>query len=176
MFNKLLRENSIVAGILTVIRIYLGWHWLTAGWGKVVNDFDATGFLANAVANPVTSGSDGEIMYPLYVKFVEAFALPNAPLINILIPWGEVLVGLGLFLGCLTTYAAFFGMVMNFAFLLAGTISSNPWDILLSIFIAVAGYNAGKFGLDRFVIPLFREELKITNTSGNSTNTISKNT
>ncbi|MEK5231178.1 DoxX family protein [Lysinibacillus sp. FSL K6-0232] len=176
MFNKLLRENTIVAGVLTVIRIYLGWHWLTAGWGKVVNDFDATGFLINAVENPVTSGSSGELMYPLYVKFIEAFAVPNAQLINILIPWGEVLVGLGLILGCLTTYAAFFGMVMNFAFLLAGTISSNPWDILLAIFIAAAGYNAGKFGLDRFVIPLFREELKIANINDTSTKAISKNT
>ncbi len=36
MFNQLLRENNIVAVILTVIRVYLGWHWLTAGWGKTV--------------------------------------------------------------------------------------------------------------------------------------------
>lgn len=59
---------------------------------------------------------------------------------------------------CLTTYAAFFGMVMNFAFLLAGTISSNPFDILLAIFIVVAGYNAGKFGLDRFVMPIISKK------------------
>ena len=48
---------------------------------------------------------------------------------------------------------------MNFAFLMAGTISSNPWDILLAIFIAVAGYNAGKFGLDRFIIPIIGEKM-----------------
>lgn len=160
MFNQLLRENNIVAGILTVIRVYLGWHWLTAGWGKLFNGFDASGFLANAIANPVTSGE--ELAYPLYVKFIESFALPNAELINILVPWGEFLVGLGLILGCLTTYAAFFGMVMNFAFLMAGTISSNPWDILLAIFIAVAGYNAGKFGLDRFIMPIIGEKMART--------------
>lgn len=157
MFNQLLRENNIVAVILTVIRVYLGWHWLTAGWGKRFNSFDASGFLANAITNPVTSGE--ELAYPLYVKFIESFALPNAGLINILVPWGEFLVGLGLILGCLTTYAAFFGMVMNFAFLMAGTISSNPWDILLAIFIAAAGYNAGKFGLDRFIMPIISEKM-----------------
>lgn len=157
MFNQLLRENNIVAVILTVIRVYLGWHWLTAGWGKLFNSFDASGFLANAITNPVTSGE--ELAYPLYVKFIESFALPNARLINILVPWGEFLVGLGLILGCLTTYAAFFGMVMNFAFLMAGTISSNPWDILLAIFIAAAGYNAGKFGLDRFIMPIISEKM-----------------
>lgn len=151
MFNKLLRENNIVAGILTVIRVYLGWHWLSAGWGKITNGFDAGGFLANAAANPVAKGE--ELVYPTYAKFLESFAVPNADLFSVLIPWGEFLVGLGLILGCLTTYAAFFAMVMNFSFLFAGTISSNPFDILLAIFIAAAGYNAGKFGLDRFVTP-----------------------
>ena len=152
MFNKLLRENNIVAGILTVIRLYLGWHWLSAGWGKITGGgFDASGFLAGAIANPVAKGED--LVYPTYVKFLESFALPNADLFNFLIPWGEFLVGLGLILGCLTTYAAFFAMVMNFSFLFAGTISSSPLDILLAIFIAISGYNAGKFGLDRYVLP-----------------------
>lgn len=174
MFNNLLRENNIVAGILTVIRIYLGWHWLTAGWGKVMNGFDATGFLAGAIANPVTSGED--LAYPLYVKFIESFALPNAEIINILIPWGEFLVGLGLILGCLTTYAAFFGMVMNFAFLFAGTISSNPWDILLAIFLVAAGFNAGKFGLDRFVIPAFRNKFQKVKNKEKVVQAVSKTT
>ncbi len=39
------------------------------------------------------------------------------------------------------------------------TWSSNPWDILLAIFIAVAGYNAGKFGLDRFIMPIIGEKM-----------------
>lgn len=174
MFNKILRENNIVAGILTIIRIYLGWHWLTAGWGKLMNGFDASGFLANATANPVTSGED--LAYPLYVKFIETFALPNAEIINFLIPWGEFLVGLGLILGCLTTYAAFFGMVMNFAFLMAGTISSNPWDILLAIFIAAAGFNAGKFGLDRFVIPAISNKIQTAKNKDKIVRPLSKTT
>ncbi|MGG0720588.1 Crp/Fnr family transcriptional regulator, partial [Robertmurraya massiliosenegalensis] len=45
MFGKLLRENNIVAGILTVVRIYLGWAWMSAGWGKLTGGFDAAGFL-----------------------------------------------------------------------------------------------------------------------------------
>lgn len=159
MFNTFLRENNIVAAILTAVRIYLGWHWLTAGWSKLTNGFDASGFLTFASANPVMSGE--KVVYPTYVKFIESFALPNAEIFNVVIPWGEFLVGLGLILGCLTTYAAFFGMVMNFAFLLAGTISSNPFDILLAIFIVVAGYNAGKFGLDRFVMPIISKKMKL---------------
>lgn len=155
MFNKLLRENNIVAGILTVIRLYWGFKWITAGWGKLTNGFDASGFLAYSAANPVAM--NGEPVYGWYVSFLNSFALPNADLFSFIIPWGEFLVGLGLILGCLTTAAAFFGMVMNFSFLLAGTVSHNPTDILMGVFIVAAGYNAGKFGLDRYVLPFLRK-------------------
>ncbi|WP_218240491.1 hypothetical protein, partial [Pseudomonas sp. 2822-17] len=56
----------------------------------------------------------------------------------------------------LTTAAAFFGIMMNFAFLFAGTISSNPWMALFTIFILAAGYNAGRIGGDRWVMPYLR--------------------
>ncbi len=152
MFIKFLRENNIVAGILTIVRLYWGYMWTTAAIGKLTNGFDASGFLANAVANPVM-GPDKEPVFGLYVKFLESVALPNADLFSTIIPIGELLVGLGLILGCLTTYAAFFGMVMNFSFLMAGTISHNPTDILMGVFICAAGLNAGKIGLDRWVMP-----------------------
>ena len=32
MFNKFLRENKIAAAILTVLRLYLGYSWFTAGY------------------------------------------------------------------------------------------------------------------------------------------------
>ncbi|TKC16291.1 DoxX family protein [Robertmurraya kyonggiensis] len=155
MIGKLLRENNIVAGALTLVRIYLGWHWMTAGWGKLTEGFDAAGFLKGAVANPVVSHD--VLAYPGWVSFLESFAVPNAGLFSTLIPLGEFLVGLGLILGCLTTAAAFFAMVMNFSFMFSGTISSNPMDILMGVFIAAAGYNAGKFGLDRYVLPYLRK-------------------
>lgn len=155
MIGKLLRENNIVAGALTLVRIYLGWHWMTAGWGKLTEGFDAGGFLSGAVANPVVSHD--VLAYPGWVSFLESFAVPNAGLFSTLIPLGEFCVGLGLILGCLTTAAAFFAMVMNFSFLFSGTISSNPMDILMAVFIAAAGYNAGKFGLDRYVLPYLRK-------------------
>lgn len=76
-----------------------------------------------------------------------------------MIPIGELLVGLGLILGCLTTAAALFGVVMNFSFLLAGTISHNPTDILMGLVIMFAGMNAGYYGLDRWVLPFLRKNI-----------------
>ncbi|MGG0719558.1 Crp/Fnr family transcriptional regulator, partial [Robertmurraya massiliosenegalensis] len=35
--------------------------------------------------------------------------------------------------------------------------SHNPTDIIMGVFIAAAGYNAGKYGLDRYVLPYLRK-------------------
>ncbi|NKE05870.1 MULTISPECIES: DoxX family protein [Mesobacillus] len=156
MFAKWLRENNVAAGLLAVIRIWLGYNWMTAGWGKLTGGFDASGYLKNAVANPV-KGPDGSMVYGWYVNFLESFALPNVDLFNTIVPLGEFLVGLGLILGTLTTAAMFFGLVMNFSFFLAGTVSHNPTDIFFGFIILFAGYNAGKYGLDRWVVPYIRK-------------------
>ncbi|MFD0960366.1 DoxX family membrane protein [Paenibacillus chungangensis] len=149
------RENVWMAGIITVIRLVLGYKWLIAGWDKITGEkaFDAAGYLNRVVENPVMDGGSGTEMYPTYNAFIEHFALPNVKLINFLIPWGEFLVGLGLILGTLTLTATFFGLMMNFMFMFAGTVSSNPWLMLLGMLVIVAGTNAGRFGLDRFLTP-----------------------
>ncbi|OIJ21455.1 Crp/Fnr family transcriptional regulator [Anaerobacillus alkalidiazotrophicus] len=156
MFMNFLRNNVYASGILTVLRIYLGWKWLTAGWGKITGEpFNAAGYLNGSVNNPVMSGES--LVYPNYVAFLENVAIPNADLFSFMVAWGEFLVGLGLILGVLTTAAAFFGVVMNFSFMFAGTVSTNPWMILISMFILAAGANAGKFGGDRWVLPYLKQ-------------------
>lgn len=167
MFNKFLRENNIAAYILTVLRLYLGYEWLTAGFHKLAGGFDATGFLKMAATKPVV-GPDGGVVYGTYVGFIKNFALPNAHLFNTIIPLGELLVGLGLILGCLTTAAVFFGLVMNFAYVMAGTVSTNPLDILLGVIIIAAGFNAGRIGLDRWVIPYIRKMAMKENGTANT--------
>ena len=165
MFNKFLRENKIAAYLLTIIRLYVGYEFLMAGFEKISGGkFDASGFLAGALAKPVV-GPTGSVVYPTYVAFLKHFALPNAHLFNVLIPFGEFLVGLGLILGCLTTAAAFFGLVMNFSYVFAGTVSTNPLDILLGVIVLAAGFNAGRIGLDRWVIPYIRRFASKENTA-----------
>ena len=155
MFTNWLRGNKVSAIILTVLRLYLGYTFFTAGLHKLTGGFDASGFLKGAIAHPVT-GPTGATEFGWYVSFLKGFALPNVELFNVIVPVGELLIGLGLILGCLTTAAVFFALVMNFSFLFAGTVSSNPLDILLGTIILTAGYNAGHFGLDRWVIPFIR--------------------
>lgn len=158
---KFWKENKIAAALVTIVRFVAGYAWLTAGWGKITGatPFDATGYLTAAVNNPVIDKATGGAVYPTFTGFLEHFALPNVKLINIMIPWGEFLVGLGLILGTLTVTAAFFGILMNFMFMFAGTVSTNPWLLLLGLLVIFAGANAGRFGLDRFVLPLVHKGL-----------------
>ncbi|PYI57233.1 DoxX family protein [Paenibacillus flagellatus] len=157
MLFKLWRENNVAAIALFFIRLYIGWEWMHHGWEKLTGGFDAGGFLKNAIAKPVLDKATNTAVYPTFTAFLEHFALPNVKLINFLIPLGEFLVGLGLILGALTTAAAFFGLMMNFMFLFAGTVSTNPWLVLIGLIVLVGGANAGKYGVDYYLLPLLRK-------------------
>lgn len=152
---ELLRHNTIAAGILAVIRIYLGYSWFTSGWGKITGGgFDASGFIQGAIAQ---SSGENPTVQSWWAIFLENIVLPDAGIFSFLVMWGELLVGIGLILGIFTTFAALMGIVMNFSFLFSGTVSTNPQMILLTVFILVAGANAGKFGLDRYVKPYVKK-------------------
>ncbi|MEB3103740.1 DoxX family protein [Paenibacillaceae bacterium T2] len=155
MFIDFLRNHRFASFLLTVVRIYLGWEWMKSGWEKISGNapFDAYGFL---VAAAKKSTGDHPAVQPWWADFLNAVAIPNAGLFSFLVQWGEFLVGLGLVLGCFTTLAALMGVMMNFAFVLSGTTSTNAQMLLLGIFIVVAGFNAAKLGLDYWVIPLLR--------------------
>jgi thiosulfate dehydrogenase [quinone] large subunit len=79
--------------------------------------------------------------------------VPNAGIFGWLVTIGELAVGLALILGALTGIAAFFGIVMNANYLLAGTVSSNPILIILGTLLVLAWRNAGWLGLDRWLLP-----------------------
>lgn len=155
---KWLRNSKSGMWVITIIRLYLGYEWLMDGIGKVTGGFSAKGFVAGAIANPVMD-PHGAQAFPWYTPFLKSFVMPNINVFSFMVAWGELLVGLGLLLGTLTTAAAFFGLVMNFAYVFAGTISVNPTYIILGFLILVAGYNAGKIGLDHWVVPFMRERM-----------------
>jgi thiosulfate dehydrogenase (quinone) large subunit len=162
---KFLRENVYASYVLLVLRLYLGWSWLQAGWGKIVGgNFDATGFLKGALKK--VSG-DHPAVQPWWADFISGFALPNVGLFNILVPWGEFLVGLGLILGIFTTFSVLMGLVMNFSYMFSGTTSTNPQMVLIGMFIIVAGFNAGKIGLDRWIIPFINRKILQKEEQGN---------
>ncbi|MEH7380863.1 DoxX family protein [Bacillus sp. JJ1533] len=156
MFVKFLRESKIAAIVLLIFRLYLGYKWFTSGWGKITSGgFDPSGFLHGAVAN---ARGDNPTVQGWWASFLEVFAIPNAGLFGFLVMWGETLVGIALIVGIFTTLASLMGTIMNFAFLFSGTVSVNPQMLLLTIFVLVAGRNAGRYGLDYYINPYLRQK------------------
>lgn len=154
--SRWLFTNTSSAWIWLILRIYLGYSWLVAGWGKVTSDA-WTGENAGVAVKGFIEGAlalveEGHVP-TWYAWFLESVVIPGAVPFSYMVAWGEVLVGLGLIVGLLTGIAAFFGAVMNMSFLLAGTVSTNPVMLLIAIFIMLAWKVAGWYGLDRWALP-----------------------
>lgn len=159
------RESRLMQVIWTVIRVYVGWEWLSAGIGKVFGQGSAswvgpnagaaiTGFLKGALAK--TSGQHPDVQW-WYASFIENIALPNATTFGYVVAWGEIFVGLGLILGFLTTIALFAGILMNMSYLLAAAISTNPILLFLEGLLLWAGAAAYYWGIDRAFLPRWKK-------------------
>ncbi len=156
--SRFLFSSTKAGWIWLVVRLYLGYSWITAGWGKVNSDAwtgenagaALTGFLKGAIAK----SQEGGDVTNWYASFLENFVIPNAKVFSYMVAFGEMLVGLGLILGLLTGIAAFFGALMNVSFLFAGTLSTNPLLFILATWLVLAWKNAGWYGLDRWALPL----------------------
>lgn len=140
-----------------LVRLYVGWEWLVAGYEKVWNDAwtggnagsALGGFLAGALKK--TAGLHPDVSN-WYAWFLKEVVLTHPVAWSYLVAWGELLVGVALILGIFTGIAAFFGMFMNLNYLLAGTVSTNPVLFVGGIGLMLAWKVSGYIGLDRFVL------------------------
>lgn len=156
--SRFLFSSTLFAWAWLPLRIWLGWQWLSAGWGKFtgpawIGDKTGTaiaGFFKGAIAKAV--GEHPQVA-SWYADFLQNFALPHSTFFSYLITFGEIAVGLGLIVGAFVGIAAFFGIVMNLNFILAGTVATNPVMFLAAIFLMLAWRNAGWIGLDRWLLP-----------------------
>ncbi|KZL91460.1 TQO small subunit DoxD [Clostridium magnum] len=154
---KIFRDKRFAA-LWIVLRIWLGYQWLSAGMEKIsspvwVGDkagVAVTGFLKGALAKAT---GDHPLVQGWYANFVESVALPNATVFSYLVAYGEVLVGISLILGALTIVGLLGGAFMNLNYMFAGTTSTNPNLYTVAILLMAAGANAYLFGLDRFILP-----------------------
>lgn len=147
------------AWLWAIVRIYLGYLWITSGWGKVTGQgwVDGGTSLKAFWERQIVIPEQGRppITYDWYREFIR-FMLDNewyswfAPFIA----YGELLVGIALVVGAFVGIAAFFGALMNWNFIMAGVASTNPVLLILAVFLMLAWKVAGWYGADRFLLPL----------------------
>ena len=139
---------------LFILRVLMGWTLFQGGVTKLVtyldgnpeNDWTAAGYLAGAIpeGNPFTF---------LWGSFA------GSPLIDALNMWGLTLTGLGLIVGALVRWNAFWGAVMMLFYwaaaleggLLAGLPIAHGWVVDDHIVYAALLFGLGAFGAGRIL-------------------------
>jgi thiosulfate dehydrogenase [quinone] large subunit len=134
---------------LVILRLVAGWWILHAGLDKLANwPFDAGWFVGNA--------AQGTSLGPVVTLFSDGVLLT---FVNISIPIGQTLIGLGLIFGALTRTAAFFGgFLMVFFYFINGETGGWSHGVVtgellgLLIFGMIATLGAGRvLGIDAYL-------------------------
>ncbi len=128
----------------TVLRIVFGFSFLEAGIDKIINGFDAAGYLANGTG-------------PLAGWFASISSYDN--FLDPLVIVTEILIGLALTFGALVRTASVGGIVMMILYYLPYLPPSEGWlneqAIYVFVFAAIFFSGSGYFiGLDRIMVGL----------------------
>ncbi len=164
-FSYFFTADTRSAWLWLIVRLYLGWNWLEAGWEKLHNPVWAGGNAGGALQGFVhgaltkTGGLHPDVQ-GWYASFLTRYVLPHVFLWSNLVAWGEFLVGIALILGFLVGLSAFAGMFMNLNYMLAGTVSVNPIWFTIGIGLMLAWRVAGYWGADRYVLPLLHRSIR----------------
>ena len=175
---KAFNQPKYTGIIWLVARLWLGYEWLMGGIEKVVGEGSAAwvgpnagagvmGFLKGAIAKSALAPDYDPIknahpaVQTWYATLARDVFMPNAVAFSYLVAYGEVLVGIALILGIFTHFSALMGVVMNLAFLFAGSTSTNPQMLVVGLIIClVGGVAVGYYGLDFFARPFERKILR----------------
>lgn len=155
---KALFADTRWAWIWVFVRFYLGYTWLTSGWGKLGNPGWVQtgevlkGFWERAVLIPEAPARPA-IAFDWYRSFIQ-WMLDSGSYTWFakLVVYGEILVGIFLILGMFTGITAFFGGFMNWNYMMAGSASTNPLLFVLAVLLILAWKTAGWWGADRWLL------------------------
>ena len=156
---RLLFADTRAGWLWLLVRLWLGYEWIEAGWHKVTDPAwtqtgeSILGFWTRAIAIPETGRP--AITFDWYRSFLSLMVdLELQTVMGPVIAYGELLIGIALVLGLFTGIAAFFGGFLNWNFMMAGTASSNPVLFALAILLILGWKVAGYIGLDYFLLPM----------------------
>jgi thiosulfate dehydrogenase [quinone] large subunit len=165
---RFLFQSTAASWLWLVVRVFAGFEFLSHGWQKVNTpawvDGSGKAILGfwNAALGTTPTGAP-VVTYDWYRSFLQLLVSIHAESwFSYVIVGGELAVGLGLILGAFVGLAATGGLLMNMAFLLAGTTSTNPVLAAVGVLLILAWKNAGYIGLDRYLLPLLGTPWKQT--------------
>lgn len=109
------RTHSVSVLFLLPLRLAIGLSFLVAGQKKVAAGDWGAGY-ETRLSEFVTANLENAFSF--YRPFLESFVMPNAATFAVLVAWGELLVGVSIFLGLFTRFGAAVGIfiVLNYTF------------------------------------------------------------
>jgi thiosulfate dehydrogenase [quinone] large subunit len=157
-FVKTLLTDKRASWLWLVLRVWLGYKWIDAALHKVDNPAwvqtgeALKGFWSGIVVIPETGRPP--IAFDWYRSFIQILLDAQAySWFAKVVAYGELLVGIALIVGAFTGVAAFFGALMNWNFMMAGTASTNPMLFLVALGLIMAWKVSGYIGADSFLLP-----------------------
>ena len=158
-FVTVLLTDARFSIVWLVVRVWLGWQWISASLHKIgepawtETGAALQGYWTRAVAIPETGRP--AITFAWYRSFIQ-FLLDTESYTWFakLVAYGELLIGIALIIGAFVGVAAFFGALMNWNFMMAGSASSNPLLFVAAIGLLFAWKIAGFIGADYFLLNL----------------------
>lgn len=138
------------------LRLYLGYAWLSSGWGKLDNPgwMETGEALRRYWENAIRIDPRPVIAFDWYRAFIQFLLDVDAySWFAKLVVGGELLVGVALILGAFTGIAAFSGGFLSWNFVMAGTASTNALLFAIATWLVLAWKTAGWIGLDRWLLP-----------------------
>lgn len=158
-FVRDLFNNTRWSWLWLLLRLYLGYTWLSSGIEKLGNPawtqtgVALKGFWTNAAQVPAPPARP-LIAFDWYRSFIQSMLDAGAyTWFSKIIVASELIIGIALLLGLFTGIAAFLGAFMNWNFMMAGSASINPLMFVFTILLILAWKTAGWYGLDRWLLP-----------------------
>src|SRR4030042_3499374 len=99
---------AIVPAFTLLLRLSMGWIFIWSGFGKLITDWSASGFLVNATSGPLKD---------LFVRMGENQTALDV--VDPLVVWGQILIGFSLVLGIFTRFGLLMAPTPLFLFYLA---------------------------------------------------------
>jgi len=152
---RLLFGDVRLAWLWLPLRLWLGWSWLTSGWGKFQNSawIDSGTALKGYWERAVVVEPRAVMSYDWYRDIIQFMLNAEAyTWFAKVILFGEIAIGIALILGAFVGVAAFFGGFLNWNFVMAGSASTNALLFAIATGLVLAWKTAGWIGLDRWLL------------------------
>lgn len=153
---KLLFSDARFGWLWLPLRLYLGYMWFEAGWHKFIDPkwMGSGEALLEYWKRGLKMAPKPTITYDWYRGLIEFLVNAEAHTwFSKIVIFGELAIAAGLIVGAFVGLAAFFGGMMNWSFIMAGSAATNGMLFAIATWLVLAWRNAGWIGLDRWLLP-----------------------